>query len=113
MSSSLIDAVRSHLPAGLDVPVHPGGDEQGDLLHALAAVPDPRRLRSRGHGRAETCTVKATTVQTPGGLGFPHAPRAVRTTRTRTISGTTTRRQGTRRLACYVLTVGDPAPRAG
>lgn len=66
------------------------------LLHQLrtlpwAQVPVGHRTRSRGHGRAETRTVKAVTVQTPGGLGFPHAAQAVRITRTRTIAGTTTR----------------------
>ena len=69
---------------------------QPRLLHQLrtlpwAQVPVGHRTRSRGHGRAETRTVKAVTVQTPGGLGFPHAAQAVRITRTRTIAGATTR----------------------
>lgn len=49
------------------------------------------RTREQGHGRRETRTVKALTVNTPGGLGFPHAAQAVRITRTRTIKGKTTR----------------------
>jgi predicted transposase YbfD/YdcC len=56
-----------------------------------AQVPVGHRTRGRGHGRRETRTVKATTVHTPGGLGFPHAAQAVRITRTRTLAGTTTR----------------------
>jgi predicted transposase YbfD/YdcC len=49
------------------------------------------RRQDNGHGRRETRTVKALTVNTPGGLGFPHAEQAVRITRTRTIKGKTTR----------------------
>jgi predicted transposase YbfD/YdcC len=69
---------------------------QPTLLHQLASlpwaqVPVGHRTRSRGHGRRETRTVKALTVATPGGLGFPHAQQAVRITRTRTIKGRTTR----------------------
>lgn len=56
-----------------------------------AQVPIGHQTRSRGHGRQETRTVKALTVATPGGLGFPHAQQAVRITRTRTASGKTTR----------------------
>jgi hypothetical protein len=56
-----------------------------------AAVPVGDRRRDTGHGRRETRTVKAVTVATPGGLGFPHAEQAVRITRTRTIKGKTTR----------------------
>ncbi|MFD0585015.1 ISAs1 family transposase [Dactylosporangium darangshiense] len=56
-----------------------------------AQVPVGYRTRDRGHGRRETRTVKALTVATPGGLGFPHAEQAVRITRTRTASGKTTR----------------------
>jgi predicted transposase YbfD/YdcC len=68
-------------------------------LHALlkqlpwAQVPVGHRTRSRGHGRRETRTVKALTVATPGGLGFPHAQQAVRITRTRTIVGGKTTRE--------------------
>ncbi|MGW3621838.1 hypothetical protein ACWD8I_05440 [Micromonospora arida] len=36
-------------------------------------------------------TVEALTVQTPGGIGFPHAQQAVRITRTRTVAGKRTR----------------------
>jgi predicted transposase YbfD/YdcC len=56
-----------------------------------AQVPVGDRRRDTGHGRRETRTVKAVTVHTPGGLGFPHAQQAVRITRTRTIGGKTTR----------------------
>jgi predicted transposase YbfD/YdcC len=68
-------------------------------LHALlknqpwAQVPVGHRTRDRGHGRRETRTVKALTVATPGGLGFPHARQAVRITRTRTIVGGNTTRE--------------------
>lgn len=69
---------------------------QPTLLHQLrtlpwAQVPVGHCTRSRGHGRRETRTVKAVTVATPGGLGFPHAAQAVRITRTRTIGATTSR----------------------
>ncbi|GLI03353.1 hypothetical protein Pa4123_86310 [Phytohabitans aurantiacus] len=37
--------------------------------------------------------MKALTVATPGGLGFPHAQQAVRITRTRTVVGTKTTRE--------------------
>jgi predicted transposase YbfD/YdcC len=47
--------------------------------------------RERGHGRRETRTIKAVTIQTPGGLSFPHAQQAVRITRTRSSKGKTTR----------------------
>ncbi|MEH1130875.1 ISAs1 family transposase [Micromonospora sp. CPCC 206061] len=69
-------------------------------VHALlkqqpwAQVPIGHQTRDRGHGRCETRTVKALTVATPGGLGFPHAQQAVRITRTRTrtvVGGATTR----------------------
>ncbi|MEU7999188.1 hypothetical protein AB0B83_28255 [Micromonospora sp. NPDC049060] len=40
---------------------------------------------------AETRTVKALTLQTPGGIAFPHAEQAVRITRTRMIAGKRTR----------------------
>ena len=56
-----------------------------------ADVPVGHRTRDHGHGRTETRTVKAVTVATPGGLGFPHARQAIRITRTRTVQGKTTR----------------------
>jgi hypothetical protein len=52
-----------------------------------AQVPVGDQHRDTGHGRRETRTVKALTVQTPGGIGFPHAQQTVRITRTRTIGG--------------------------
>jgi hypothetical protein len=54
-------------------------------------VPVGDRRSERGHGRRETRTVTAVTVQTPGGLGFPHAQQSVRITRTRTTKAKTTR----------------------
>jgi predicted transposase YbfD/YdcC len=54
-------------------------------------VPIGAQTRESGHGRKETRAVKALTVNTPGGLGFPHAQQAVRFTRTRTIKGKTGR----------------------
>src|SRR2546421_12287602 len=45
MSSSLIDAVRPNPTAGIDVPARLGEGVQQSLLHALAAVPDPRHRR--------------------------------------------------------------------
>ncbi|BEL03300.1 ISAs1 family transposase [Actinoplanes sichuanensis] len=56
-----------------------------------AQIPVGDRTRERGHGRKETRTVKAVTLQTPGGIAFPHARQAVRITRTRTTGGKTSR----------------------
>jgi predicted transposase YbfD/YdcC len=56
-----------------------------------AQIPVGDRTRDRGHGRKETRTVKAVTLQTPGGIAFPHARQAVRITRTRTVEGKTSR----------------------
>ncbi|MFV2126032.1 ISAs1 family transposase, partial [Micromonospora sp. LOL_013] len=56
-----------------------------------ARVPVGDQHRDVGHGRRETRTVKALTLQTPGGIGFPHAQQAVRITRTRTTAGKRTR----------------------
>jgi predicted transposase YbfD/YdcC len=58
-----------------------------------AQIPIGHQTRETGHGRRETRTVKAVTVTTPGGIGFPRAVQAVRITRTRTTSasGKTTR----------------------
>jgi predicted transposase YbfD/YdcC len=69
---------------------------QPSLFAQLKALPWPQvpvgqRRSERGHGRRETRTVKALTVATPGGLGFPHAQQAVRIARTRTIKAKTTR----------------------
>jgi hypothetical protein len=54
-------------------------------------IPAGNRTRDRGHGRRETRTVKAVTLATPGGIGFPHAQQAVRITRTRIVTGRTSR----------------------
>lgn len=56
-----------------------------------AQIPVGNRTREIGHGRKETRTVKAVTLQTPGGIAFPHARQAVRITRTRTVDGKTSR----------------------
>jgi hypothetical protein len=56
-----------------------------------AQVSVGHRSSERGHGRRDTRTLKAVTVGTPEGLGFPHAAQAVRITRTRTVRGKTTR----------------------
>lgn len=56
-----------------------------------AQVSVGHRTSERGHGRRDTRTLKAVTVDTPQGLGFPHAAQAVRITRTRTVHGKTTR----------------------
>ncbi|MEU6020862.1 ISAs1 family transposase [Micromonospora sp. NPDC047134] len=68
-------------------------------------VPVGAQTRKTGHGRKETRTVKAPTVETPGGLGFPHAEQAVRIVRTRTIKGKTSRETA-------YLTVSLPAGQA-
>jgi predicted transposase YbfD/YdcC len=70
-----------------------------------AQIPTGNRTRDRGHGRRETRTVKAVTLATPGGIGFPHAQQAVRITRTRIVAGKTSRE------AAY-LTVSLPAGQA-
>jgi predicted transposase YbfD/YdcC len=70
-----------------------------------AQIPIGHQTRETGHGRKETRTVKAVTVTTPGGLGFPHAQQAVRITRTRTIKDKTTREMA-------YLTMSLPAEQA-
>jgi predicted transposase YbfD/YdcC len=49
-----------------------------------AQIPIGHQTRDHGHGRRETRTVKAVTLNTPGGIRFPHAEQAIRITRTRT-----------------------------
>lgn len=56
-----------------------------------AQIPVGDRTRDCGHGRKETRTVKAVTLQTPGGIAFPRAQQAARITRTRTVDGKTSR----------------------
>jgi predicted transposase YbfD/YdcC len=70
-----------------------------------AQVPVGAQTRDTGHGRKETRTVKALTVATPGGIGFPKAEQAVRITRTRTIKGKTSRETA-------YLTISLPAGQA-
>lgn len=70
-----------------------------------AQIPAGDQTREHGHGRRETRTVKAVTLATPGGIGFPHAQQAVRITRTRIVAGKTSRE------AAY-LTVSLPAGEA-
>ncbi|WP_203779682.1 hypothetical protein [Actinoplanes philippinensis] len=55
------------------------------------AIPVGDRTRDRGHGRKETRTVKAVTIQALDGIAFPHARQAVRITRTRTTNRKTPR----------------------
>ena len=69
-----------------------------------AQVPIGHQTRETGHGRRETRTVKAITLHTPGGIGFPHAQQAIRITRTRT----TVKSGKTSREAAY-LTITLPA----
>jgi hypothetical protein len=45
MPSSLITTLRSNLPADIDPSAGLGESDQCNLLHALAAVPDPRARR--------------------------------------------------------------------
>ncbi|MDY7090260.1 MAG: ISAs1 family transposase, partial [Actinomycetota bacterium] len=45
-----------------------------------AQIPVGDRTRDRGHGRKETRTVKAVTLQIPGGIAFTHAQQAARIT---------------------------------
>jgi predicted transposase YbfD/YdcC len=70
-----------------------------------AKIPAGHRTRENGHGRRETRTVKAVTLHTPGGIGFPHAQQAIRITRTRIIAGRTSRETA-------YLTVSLPAGQA-
>lgn len=70
-----------------------------------AQVPVGAQTRETGHGRQETRTVKALTVATPGGIGFPKAEQAVRITRTRTVKGKTSRETA-------YLTISLPAGQA-
>lgn len=79
--------------AHLMIPVKANQPTVYAQLKALpwAQVPVGDRRRETGRGRKETRTVKAVTVWTPGGLGFPHAEQAVRVTRTRTVQGKTSR----------------------
>lgn len=69
---------------------------QPTLFDQLKRLPWPQipvgdRRRDTGHGRRETRTLKAVTLATPSKIAFPHAQQAVRITRTRTISGKTSR----------------------
>ena len=68
-----------------------------------AHIPIGHQTREHAHGRTETRTVKAVTLTTPGGIGFPHAQQAIRITRTRT----TTRSSKTTRENAY-LTISLP-----
>jgi predicted transposase YbfD/YdcC len=72
-----------------------------------AQIPIGHQTRDHGHGRRETRTVKAVTITTPGGIGFPHAAQAVRITRTRTLTSS----GKTSRETAY-LTISLPAAQA-
>jgi predicted transposase YbfD/YdcC len=104
LNGTIIVADALHAQVGHAHAVHARGGQlmvtvkaNQPTLHALlkqlpwAQVPVGHQTRSRGHGRRETRTVKALTVATPGGLGFPHAQQAVRITRTRTAGAKTSR----------------------
>ncbi|WP_018217252.1 ISAs1 family transposase [Salinispora vitiensis] len=74
----------------------PTKGNQPTLFAQLKALPWPEiplgdRRRDTGHSRRETRTVKAITVHTPGGIGFPHAQQAIRITRTHTTGAKTSR----------------------
>ena len=73
-----------------------------------AQIPVGDRTRDRGHGRCETRTVKAVTLQTPGGIAFPHARQAVRITRTRTVDGRTSR-ESAYLITCLPAAKAQPA----
>jgi len=81
--------------AGAELMVSVKGNRPGSFAQLKnlpwGQAPVGDRRSEHGHGRRETRTVKAITVGTPGGLGFPHARQAVRITRTRTIKTKTTR----------------------
>ncbi|MGH3328722.1 MAG: hypothetical protein ACRDPT_13170 [Streptomycetales bacterium] len=83
----------THRGAALFVTVKANQPRLHDRLPALPwpDIPVGDRTQDRGHGRRETRTLKALTVATPAGLGFPHAAQAVRITRTRTTNGKTTK----------------------
>jgi predicted transposase YbfD/YdcC len=100
----LIVADALHAQVGHAIDLHQRGahlmvrvkGNQPTVHHRLKTLPWAQvsvghRSSERGHGRRETRTVKAVTVDTPEGLGFPHAAQAVRITRTRTVGGKTTR----------------------
>ena len=100
----LIVADALHAQVGHAIDLHQRGAHlmvtvkanQPTVLRRLKTLPWAQvsvghRSSERGHGRRETRTLKAVTVNMPGGLGFPHAAQAVRVTRTRTVRGKTTR----------------------
>lgn len=100
---------RDHRPSstparsGQRQPADPAQTAQTASLGTQIPVGD--RTRDRHHGRRETRTVKAVTVATPGGIGFPHAQQAARITRTRIVAGRTSRETA-------YLTVSLPAGHA-
>lgn len=62
MPSSLITTLRSNLPADIDVAVGLGEGDERDLLHALAAVPDPRARRGVRYGLTSLLAVAVCAV---------------------------------------------------
>lgn len=110
------DALHAHAAHARDLTARGAGllvqvkANQRRLFTQLRALPWPQvpvghRTRDTGHGRRETRTLKAVTVTTPGGLGFPHAAQAVQITRTRIIDS-----HQTRETAYLIVTL--PAERA-
>ena len=62
MSALLIDSVRTHLPAELDLPACLDAEQQRDLVIALAAVPDPRARRGMRYRLASLLAVAVCAV---------------------------------------------------
>ncbi|GLY05489.1 hypothetical protein Acsp01_58680 [Actinoplanes sp. NBRC 101535] len=85
----------------------PGRDDRRDGPDRIEDVVQRHALdqETGGAGRRETRTVKAVTVATPGGIGFPCAEQAIRITRTRTVASRTSRETA-------YLTVSLPAGHA-
>lgn len=72
MSSVLIDAVRLDPTCGIDTPARLQGNEQLDLLRALAAVPDPRHRCGVRYRLASLLAVAVCAVL----AGRPRSPRS-------------------------------------
>jgi predicted transposase YbfD/YdcC len=99
LSVSCFESALSSSALSSTDPCTPSGDGADQPLRKVG-----HQTRDRGHGRRETRTVKAITLHTPGGIGFPHAQQAIRITRTRTNTGS----GKTSRETAY-LTISLPA----
>src|SRR2546430_14779489 len=73
MPSSLITTLRSNLPADLYCCVELGEADQHNLLHALAAVPDPRDRRGVRYRLASLLAVAGCAVLAGRGRRLPVA----------------------------------------